>query len=164
MDYHSSRENASASKRNSSEFVLAFDDYSALPLDPKIYHKRTKPAHDYFYNNVRKSVQISDALRPWGSRGRVLLLVFPPPGDMALEAVKEYTRISEEYNDTIVYVGEGKGGVNANEGFFDFFLSNEDWILVGVWDLPRISPEKGFEKCFCFRRNRKVKDSTNTKK
>lgn len=40
---------------------------------------------------------------------------------MALETVEAYANAHPE-NDTIVYVGEGLGGANADEEFFEYFL------------------------------------------
>lgn len=138
------------------EFIMAFDDMSSLPLSPRIYHSRTKPADEYFYPNVRKSNHIQ-ALQPWESRGRVLLLVFPPPGSMAVETIQEYVRLDEQRNDTVVYVGEGRGGANADEAFFNFFESG-DWVLESVTEVGRDFgrlTDKGFEKCFFFKKNTK---------
>ena len=52
------------------------------------------------------------------------MLVYPPPGDMALEVVKQYSKF--EGNDIVIYVGEGRGGANANQEFFDYFLNESD--------------------------------------
>ena len=130
---------------------------STLPLSPIIYHKKTKPAHQYFYSNVYKSSHLR-ALQSWESRGRVLLLVFPPDGSMAEETVKEYIRVDPERNDTVVYVGEGRGGANANDDFFDIFLDGS-WSLVYESTIIGTdiqgSSDKSFEKCFCFQRIKK---------
>ena len=141
------------------EFVMAYDDMSSLPLSPRIYHSKTKPAHDNFYANVRKSNH-TQALQSWESRGRVLLIVFPPPGPMAVETAREYVRLDEERNDTVVYVGEGRGGANADEEFFSFFESGE-WVLDTVLQVGRDVDGltgKGFEKLFCFKRISKIRE------
>ena len=96
------------------DFVLAYDDMSELPLSPEIYHEHTQPAHDYFYSRVHKCESIESVFRQWSCRGRVLLLVYPSPGSMAISAVKAYAELGPE-NDTVVYVGEGRGGANAND-------------------------------------------------
>jgi hypothetical protein len=67
------------------DFVLAYDDMSELPLDARIYNNRTQPYHDYFDSQVRKSDSVESVLQQWETRGRVLLLVFPPPSDMAVK-------------------------------------------------------------------------------
>lgn len=43
---------------------------------------------------------------------RTLLLVYPGPNDMASSCLKEYR------GNCILYVGEPRGGVNANDEFF----------------------------------------------
>jgi len=103
------------------EFVLAYDNMQELPLSPQIYHGNTVPAKKYFYDNVRQCASHVDAVQGYPTRGRVLLLVYPPPGPMALETVEAYANAHPE-NDTIVYVGEGLGGANADKEFFEYFL------------------------------------------
>ena len=51
----------------------------------------------------------------------VIHRVYPPPGPMAVETAQAYVNATPE-NDTIVYVGEGLGGANANNEFFEQFL------------------------------------------
>jgi hypothetical protein len=132
------------------DFVLAFDDMSELPLSPAIYHEHTQHYHDYFYARVKQSDDINSILRQWSCRGRVLLLVYPPPGTMAVETVKAYANLGPE-NDTVVYVGEGRGGANANDALFDY-LENGDWVIMQV--LPVRSPPggKGYEKLYILKR------------
>jgi hypothetical protein len=139
-------------KRGKFEFCLAYDNMSALPLNPEVYHKRTKPYHDYFYDNVQNVDSISDVLKQWQCRSRVLLLVYPSPDSgMAVEAIQAYAEISP-LNDTVVYVGEGRGGANANDAFFDY-LENGEWILWQI--LPvRVFGTKGFEQLYIFKRRK----------
>ena len=132
------------------EFVLAYDDYSSLPLSPVIYHKGTIPAHKHFYSNVRKA-DYKTALLSMDTRNRVLLLVFPPSGPMAREAVQQYISWSRMGNDTVVYVGEGRGGANADESFFSM-LEDGPWALLHCLDLPTCVGGKGYEKLFVFQR------------
>lgn len=137
-------------RKNVFDFVLAFDDMSELPLSPDIYHERTQHYHDYFYSRVKKCDDIHTTLRQWSCRGRVLLLVYPPPGSMAGETVKAYANLGPE-NDTVVYVGEGRGGANADNALFDY-LENGNWAILRV--LPVQSPPggKGYEKLYVFQR------------
>jgi len=128
------------------EFVLAYDDMSELPLSPEIYHQHTQPAHDYFYSRVRKSDSVESVLRQWSCRGRVLLLVYPSPGPMAVESVKAYAELGSE-NDTVVYVGEGRGGANASEDLFDYFESG-DWAIMQVLPVKPQPGGKGYEKLY----------------
>ena len=139
---------------------------SQLPLNSQIYHKYTKPAQEYFFPNVQ-NMKGQDAVGSIKNRGRVLLLVFPPPGDMAAEVVKQYGKF--DGNDIVIYVGEGLNGANANQKFFDHMLnkdidehSSDDesngeakykWCIletVEVEDL--LGGGKGFEKMFIFKR------------
>ena len=132
------------------EVCLAFDDMSALPLNPAVYHTRTKAFHDFFYHHVQPCDSIERVLNQWQCRGRILLLVYPSPdSDMAMNAIEEYANASP-MNDTVVYVGEGRGGANANDKFFDY-LENGDWILESI--LPvRIFGTKGFEQLYVLKR------------
>jgi hypothetical protein len=132
------------------DFVLAYDDMSELPLDARIYNDRTQPYHDYFYSQVRKSRSVESVLQQWQCRSRVLLLVFPPPGDMAYNAASAYVDVSPVFNDTIVYVGEGRGGANADDAFFDL-LESGDWVLVKVMPVQSFG-DKGFEKLYVLKR------------
>lgn len=136
--------------RNYDDFILAFDNMKELPLSPKIYHSHTQPAHDYFYNKVQSCSSHIDAARRMSSRGRVLLLVYPPPGPMAVETVKAYTDVYPQGNDTVVYVGEGRGGANGNDELFNYFCNSGEWILTKVLDVQKSI--KGYERCFCFQR------------
>jgi len=147
------------------DFIVAYDNMEQLPLSPKVYHKNTLPANKYFFDGVKRASHI-DSVK--GSRGRVLMLVYPPPGPMALETVVAYLDASLGYggsykNDTVVYVGEGRGGANADEAFFDYFLgcdkTKEDkkegrcqWVLEKVMDVQTCPGDKGYEKMFVFRR------------
>jgi hypothetical protein len=132
------------------EFCLAYDNMSALPLNPEVYHERTQPYHRFFYPNVQPCNSIDNVLGQWKCRGRVLLLVYPSPGnDMAADALKAYAEISP-LNDTVVYVGEGRGGANANDAFFDCVESGE-WILAQMIPV-RIFGSKGYEKLHVLKR------------
>ncbi|KAL3790470.1 hypothetical protein HJC23_012026 [Cyclotella cryptica] len=167
--------NANQSSDNSSdsssswEFVHAYDNMKDLPLSPKIYHSKTIPAHRHFYPNVKYCPSHTDAVKTSASRGRVLLLVFPPPGPMAIETVQAYVNAHEE-NDTVVYVGEGRGGANGNNELFRYFLGKlpvgdeqiagnqdavmEKWVLLNIMDVRTCPGGKGYEKMFVFQRLR----------
>jgi hypothetical protein len=140
------------------DFVLAYDDMSELPLDARIYNDRTQPYHDYFDSQVRKSSSVESVLQQWQCRSRVLLLVFPPPGSMAFNAATSYVDVSPVFNDTIVYVGEGRGGAHADDAFFDL-LESGDWVLVKVMPVQSFG-DKGFEKLYVLKR--RVSSATGT--
>lgn len=139
-------------RRQAFDFVLAFDDMTDLPLSTQIYHQHTQPANDYFYSKVQKCTDIGTVLRQWSCRGRLLLLVYPPPGPMALDAVKAYVDLGPE-NDTVVFVGEGRGGANAEASLFDYFESG-DWVLTHVLPVQPPPGGKGYEKMFILRRSK----------
>jgi hypothetical protein len=110
------------------DYIVAYDDLSSIPLNTEIYHKFTQPAKDYLFNV--QTMDGVDAVKLIKNRGRLLLLVYPPPGDMALEVVRNYAEFPG--NDILVLVGEGKGGANANNRLFDFLKRVDDkWKCVG---------------------------------
>ena len=142
------------SMNNDFEIVLAFDDYSAVPINPNAFGGRSKSNEaikEYFYSNVQVGDQntafgLNNQVTP--AYGRVLLLIFPGPDDMAIKSLQKYVNQGQK-NDYLVYVGEGRGGANANEEFFDF-LENQNWVLENVFGLDPIG--NGFERAFFFRR------------
>ncbi|VEU33549.1 unnamed protein product [Pseudo-nitzschia multistriata] len=155
-DAHS-RESARKSAENqpestgsggSSDFCVAYDNNSNLPLNTHIYNQYTQPHHDHFgtVQKVESTMHLEKVLRSWACRGRALLMVYPPPGSMAIDALKTYTGASSD-NDTLIYVGEGRGGANGDDAFFDF-LENEEWILVDVLEVTRPPGDKGCEKLY----------------
>lgn len=140
-------------KKKGFDFVLAYDDGSRLPLNPEIYHDKTVPAHRHFFPKVRPlhADSVEATLKQWPCRGRVLLLVYPPAGsDMALTAVKAYDEINTA-NKIVVYVGEGRGGANANDAFFDYLESN-GWILDKILPVKQFG-SKGYEQLYILRKD-----------
>ena len=138
------------------DFVLAYDDNSNLPLNTHIYNQYTKPHHGYFgsVQKVDSTTDLSKVLRSWACRGRALLMVYPPPGPMAIDTLKIYSEASPE-NDTIIYVGEGKGGANANDAFFDFLETN-GWVLLEILEVlrPPGDKSKGCERLYILQKVR----------
>lgn len=148
------------------EFILAYDNMANLPLSPQIYHRKTLPVQRFFYDGVRRCTSHVDAVEGYASRGRVLLLVYPPPGSMAVETVEAYANANSK-NDTVVFVGEGRGGANANDELFDYLLGidgeskeetnttiKKQWALMKVMDVRPSPGGKGYEKLFVFQRVR----------
>jgi len=136
------------------DFVVAYDDASAIPLNTDIYHKHTQPARDYFYKDVQKMDGVN-AVKLIKNRGRILLLVYPPPGPMAVEVVKNYAQFAE--NDVVIFVGEGNGGANGNEELFEYWKGVDErghgWVLLESMDVPAVEGGgKGFEKVFIFKK------------
>ncbi|GMI41281.1 hypothetical protein TrCOL_g7653 [Triparma columacea] len=133
--------------------VVAFDDMSGVPLNRNLYHGGTKPNRDHFFSAVRKGD--SSVFRGGsgsgyvGEGGRVLLIVYPDRSGWALETVTAWMKQSTD-NTAMVYVGEGRNGANACEGFFDL-LEGEGWRVVRVEDLG-CKGGKGYEKAFFMER------------
>jgi hypothetical protein len=67
-----------------------------------------------------------------------------------VKAAAAYVEVSPIFNDTIVYVGEGCGGANADDAFF-FLVESGDWILVQVLPVKSFS-ETGFETLYVLKR------------
>lgn len=137
------------------DFVLAYDDHSNLPLNTHIYNAYTQPHHDFF-GGVRKlqsKNEMLKILRSWSCRGRVLLLVYPPPGKMAAEVIQNYVEAAPNDNDTVIFVGEGRGGANGDNSFFDF-IEDGTWMLTAHMDVQRPPGDKGYEKLYMFQRRK----------
>ena len=153
------RASTTQGKKKKFDFCLAFDNKSALPLDPTVYHRYTQPYHDYFYDQVQPCASIAAVLQQWPCRGRILLLVYPSPNDpMAVDAMRAYAAVSP-LNDTVVYVGEGRGGANADDDFFDYLESGE-WILCKILPVQSFGG-KGFEKLYIFKRRAQTEVPAN---
>jgi hypothetical protein len=136
------------------DIVLAYDDRSSLPLNANVYHSQTRPHRSYFYDRVQPCPSIQAVLSQWQCRGRVLLLVYPPPdSDMARDALQVYADVNDG-SATVVYVGEGRGGANANDAFFDLLeASDAQWILEEIVNVQPMG-SKGYERMFVFTRSK----------
>ncbi|KAG8457598.1 hypothetical protein KFE25_003752 [Diacronema lutheri] len=112
--------------------VIAFDDGSDVPIAVR--------AHAI--GHVRRGGP--EVLRTAEAAGRTLLLVYPPHGGMACACLERYK------GDTLLYVGEARGGYNADDAFFD--------ALEARWDVARVVPLRpyrgGFERLYELRRRR----------
>jgi hypothetical protein len=134
------------------DIVLAYDDGSSLPLNSAVYHRHTKPHHDFFYDRVQSCPSIQSVLSQWQCRGRILLLVYPPPdSNMARDALEAYVAVDDANNDTVLYVGEGRGGANANDAFFDLLESGQ-WVLEEIVNV-RPMGSKGYERMYVLARS-----------
>ena len=87
--------------------IRAYDDFSAVPLHMS---SATAPARAKtpLVSPLVARGDVSTLAEP-EARGRTLLLVYPPDGPMARNALKVYT------GERLLYVGEGRGGYNADE-------------------------------------------------
>lgn len=148
-------EHGNTGKRKNFDFCLAYDNNSNLPLNTHIYNQYTQPHHDHFgtVQKVESTIHVEKVLRSWACRGRALLMVYPPPGPMAIDTLKVYADASSD-NDTLIYVGEGRGGANGDDAFFDF-LENGEWILVDILEVLRPPGDKGCEKLYILYRTRR---------
>jgi len=106
--------------------VVAYDSFADLPL-PDL---KQDPV---FHFRVQKGDTSVIAAHP----NRTLLIVYPGPNDMAAEALQQYK------GSTLLYVGESRGGVNANDAFFD-------GLQAGGWECTKVVAVEpfpgGFEK------------------
>ena len=74
---------------------------------------------------------------------RALLLCYPPPGGFAARCLRHYK------GSTLLYVGEGRDGCNANDDFFDA-LESGNWTVESVTPLaPFVG---GCEQLFVLKR------------
>lgn len=81
---------------------------------------------------------------------RTLFLCYPPADEMALKCLSQYS------GHVLLYVGEGRGGVNASDGFFTTL--ELEWHCEQVIELDPF-PEC-FEKLFILRRRDPTKIKT----
>ena len=130
------------------------------PVIPQVslYHNRTQPNADYFFTNILNGNHrvFYDPRKQQALKGRVLLIVFPDPSRMATMCLVGYTDVDDD-NDTFVYVGEGRGGANGDDKLFDELESGR-WRLQMIEDVEGFG-NKGYEKCFVFKRFRKQGDA-----
>lgn len=94
--------------------VLAIDDFSDIP------------SNDPTSAPVTAVLRGTHELIPLNT-DRTLLLVYPPPTSLPLDAVKAYA------GKTMIYVGEPVGGANGTEAFFSELEKN--WKVKKVVDL-----------------------------
>ena len=141
--------------------IVAFDNLTNLPLDPRTHNTRSDGYAKYFYQS---KVRYGDASvfrnenlkKQYHIDGRILMLIFPDPNSMAIDCLTGYVE-SSKLNDTLIYVGEGRGGANANDNFFDELETvdtngNPKWLLLETRK-PNAFGEKGYERFFIFKKN-----------
>lgn len=113
--------------------VLAYDDQSAIPGDADenyLASSSSSPPPSSPRGRVR--VGNESALRSWRVRreNRTLLLVYPE-GDLLPRCLRAYG------GEVVLFVGEGRGGVNGDARAFD--------ELEREWEVRRIVDVKPFE-------------------
>jgi hypothetical protein len=97
--------------------IVCYDDFSW-------YGKNNSEFWENQYYEVKKGNE-KDILN---HQDRTLFLCWPVIGDMAYNCISLYT------GNTIVYIGEGKGGCTANDEFFT--LLKESYYLYGNYSIP----------------------------
>lgn len=100
--------------------IIAFDDFSTI----------SPASHNMVNNPVVGKVLEGNETMIMQHPKRTLFLCYPPggpDGDMAAHSLKQYT------GKWLVYIGEGRDGVNANSEFFD--MLERDWIVEQVQEL-----------------------------
>lgn len=135
--------------------ILAYDSMDSVPspyLPGKTETASREESKKYFGEVMQGDENVfqpPDKAKIKGITGRALLIIFPDAGDMAMKCLKSYTSSSTD-NDLFIYVGEGRGGANGNDEFFD-------WLESGEWEILQTLPlnpfgSKGFERLFLFRK------------
>jgi len=107
--------------------AIGYDKMSMVPLSGK---------------SVSKYVKAGDESVLLNHVDRTLLLVAPPPTDMAVNCLKKYP------GKKVIFVGEGRGGAHANDQFFDEL--EKEWEVFNVLSVDRYP--SCFEKCFFLKR------------
>ena len=130
--------------------VASYDDFSDVPgmMDDAIGGGRRKggkkeAAHG-LVGRVRRAGAVQ-AVRRHRGEGRALLLVYPGPGRMAVTALDEHVASG---GNVLVYVGEGRGGANADTEFFDTLAA--EWSVIG--HAPVVPFRGGLERMVVLRR------------
>lgn len=115
--------------------VIATDDYSWIDDDPKFIGWKQKP----WIDNIERIDAVS-AIRKYGKLVDYVLMSWPPMNeDFAAQALETMRIVNPECR--MIYVGEGKGGVTANDRFFDILSDvseqypniNELWESYHSW-------------------------------
>ena len=83
--------------------IIAFDSFENVPIkDQKVFDVKKVQTEEDLKRILQKHSE------------RALLLVYPPPGPFALKSVQTHG------GKILIYCGEGYGGANADEAFFDY--------------------------------------------
>ncbi|CAE7394402.1 unnamed protein product [Symbiodinium natans] len=117
--------------------VTAFDDHSS----PSRFGEGAKTSRLAVGGADVQQADAEEAMRR--SQGRTLLLVYPPPGPMAMRCLARYA------GDALLYVGEGRGGVNADGPFFDAL--SVGWKLEETVELDNLPGS--YEKLYHLQRS-----------
>jgi hypothetical protein len=158
--------------------IMAFDSFSNLPSI--LYQSSSSPSSSssplpsddlisqFIFPSVQKgTARVLDRTiteqthDDFNISRRALMIIYPDPGKMAYDSLIKYSENDSLFwNDLFIYVGEGRGGVNAENTFFDTLegLNSEgkryQWRLLHTCPLQPFGGQnkKGFERLFIFRR------------
>lgn len=135
--------------------IIAFDSMTNVPhpyLPNATASQSFEESKKYFGEVMEGDASVfqpPDKAEERGITGRALLIVFPDQGPMAFQCLKSYVSSSPQ-NDLFIYVGEGRGGANADDALFDW-LEGGDWVVQQSVPLKPFG-SKGFERLFVFKR------------
>ena len=121
--------------RNAGADIVAYDDFSTI--SPVNHNLVNQP----LVGNVLEGNETMVTKYP----KHTLFLCYPPDDNMAVNALQLYT------GKWLIYIGEGRGGVNATPEFFD--VLEQDWI---VEDIQELDPYPVcFERLYILRKRRR---------
>lgn len=112
---------------------MAFDTKESLPLN------ETDSPQQF-------DVKVGDEKVLNKYKNRALLIVYPPPGPAALQWTEAHN------GKMVIYCGEGRGGVNADQTFFDALETNFE-IKTVVKDFEPFGT-KSFERMWVLQRKK----------
>lgn len=153
---------------------MAFDSFTNLP---SIAYEQSPSNQEsinnefmnkYMYTNIQKGTErVLDRLiteqthEDFDISRRALMIIYPDPNKMAYNCLVKYCENeSLIWNDLLIYVGEGRNGVNADQNFFDTLEGLNEKGRKYQWKLVKTCPlkpfgghdNKGFERLFIFKR------------
>ena len=135
---------------NAGADVVAYDNFSALPLpagddDDAAEAEAIGGGERNSSRSTTGVIHGSESVLSSSSMKCRTLLVVYPEGDLLERCLMQYT------GDVLLFVGEGRGGVNGSNHLFDTL--ERDWQVLKV--LPVKPFEGGYERLWVCRRRRK---------
>jgi hypothetical protein len=143
-------------KENKEVNIIAFDSMANVPSPylPNATPNQSREESKQYFGEVMQGdenlFQPPEVAAERGITGRVLMIVFPDQGPMALNCLKSYVSASPKLNDVFIYVGEGRGGANGDAALFDW-LEGGDWLMTQTVALKPFGT-KGYERLFVFKK------------
>lgn len=120
--------------------VIATDDYSWIDDDPKFIDWKQKP----WIDDIERIDAVS-AIKKYGKQVDFILMSWPPMNeDFAAQALETMRMVNPECR--MIYVGEEKGGVTANDRFFDILsdVSGQYSSINELWESYHSWVNQGF--------------------